>query len=91
MRRRTPPAHRRSRAIGTIPRDRVTTLALGAGLDDLTGVLRWVDHRVVETAAGTTVIQVRGEDHGRLAMTVARIALTTSVRVIEPDDLARVR
>jgi predicted DNA-binding transcriptional regulator YafY len=77
-----------ARAIGSIPRELTATLALGAELDDLTEVLRWVDHGVVETTTGATVIQIRGEDHGRLAMTVARIALTTSVRVIEPDDLA---
>lgn len=75
-------------AIGSVPRDRVATLALGAGLDDLDEVLRWVDHQVVETSGEATVIHIRGEDRGRLAMTVARIALTTSVRVIEPDDLA---
>ncbi|ROS25970.1 WYL domain-containing protein [Cellulomonas sp. PhB150] len=74
-------------AIGSIPRERVATLALGAALDDLAEVLRWVDHEVVEATSGGTVIQIRGEDDGRLAMTVARIALTTSVRVIEPDDL----
>ncbi|MDP3893758.1 YafY family protein [Nocardioides sp.] len=78
-----------ARAIGSIPRERVATLALGAELDDVREVLRWVDHIVVEVATGAAVIQIRGEDHGRLAMTVARIALTTSVRVIEPDDLAR--
>lgn len=77
-----------ARAIGSIPRERVATLALGAELDDVEDVLRWVDHVVVETATGATVIQIRGEDLGRLAMTVARIAFTTSVRVIEPDDLA---
>jgi len=76
-------------AIGSVPRERVATLALGAELDDLTEVLRWVDHRVVESTTGGTVIEIRGEDRGRLAMTVARIALTTSVHVIEPDDLAR--
>ncbi|WP_328530470.1 WYL domain-containing protein [Nocardioides sp. NBC_00368] len=77
-----------ARAIGSIPRERVATLALSAGLDDLADVLQWVDHSVVEAAAGATVIQIRAEDIGRLAMTVARIALTTSVRVIEPDGLA---
>lgn len=79
-----------ARALGSVPRERVATLALGADLDGLAEVLRWVDHEVIETTTGGTVIQIRGEDHGRLAMTVARIALTTSVRVIEPDDLARV-
>lgn len=78
-----------ARAIGSIPRGRVATLALGAALADVTEVLRWVDHRVVETTTGATWIQIRGEDNGRLAMTVARIALTTPVHVIEPDDLAQ--
>lgn len=77
-----------ARAIGSIPRERVATLKLGAGLDDVRDVLRWVDHVVVETKAGATVIQIRGEDLGRLAMTVARIAFSTPVRVIEPDELA---
>ena len=43
---------------------------------------------MVETAPGATVIQIRGEDLGRLVMTIARIALTTSVRVMEPHDVA---
>lgn len=77
-----------ARAIGAIPREVVATLALGAGLDDLAEVLRWVDHEVVETSAEATVVRVRGEDVGRLAMTVARLALTASVRVIEPLELA---
>ena len=76
-------------AIGSTPRDRVAVLVLGAPLDDLADVLRWVDHEVREAAAGSTVVEVRGEDVGRLAMTAARLALTTSVRVIEPDDLGR--
>lgn len=77
-----------ARAIGSVPRERSATLALGSEPDDLADVLRWVDHDVVETASGTTVVCIRGEDVGRLAMAVARIALITSVRVIEPDDLA---
>lgn len=77
-----------ARALGAAPRERVATLALGAAHDDLADVLRWVEHRVVQTAPGATVVQVRAEDVGRLAMTVARIALVTSVRVIDPDDLA---
>lgn len=77
-----------ARAISSIPRERVATLALGAELDDLTEVLRWVDHVVVESTPGATMIQIRGEDLGRLVMTIARIALTTSVHVIEPDDVA---
>jgi predicted DNA-binding transcriptional regulator YafY len=76
-------------AIGAVPRERVATVVLDAGLDDLSEVLRWVDHRVVETAAGAVVVQVRGEDVGRLALTIARLALSVPVRVVEPDDVVR--
>ncbi|MBU2695591.1 YafY family protein [Pimelobacter sp. 30-1] len=81
------PAAYVARATGSVPRDRVATLALGAGPDDLREVLRWVDHVVVETTTGATIVRIRGEDVGRLAMTVARIAFTTPVEVVEPDDL----
>ncbi|MFE6237355.1 helix-turn-helix transcriptional regulator [Cellulosimicrobium sp. NPDC057862] len=75
-------------ALGATPRERVATLVLDAGPDDLAEVLRWVDHDVVDAASGAVVVQVRGEDVGRLAMTVARLALSVPVRVVEPDDLA---
>src|SRR5690606_15732380 len=78
-----------ARAVGPIPREGVATLSLGAGVGDLAEVLRWVDHDVVEATARTTVIRIRGEDEGRLAMTVARIALAAPVRVVEPGALAR--
>lgn len=74
--------------IGAGPRGRVATVVLDAGLDDLAGVLRWVDHDVVDAASGAVVIRIRGEDVGRLAMTVARLALSAPVRVVEPDDVA---
>lgn len=76
-------------AIGAIPRGRVATLVLAAEPDDLTEVLRWEDHEVVESAPGAVVVRIRGEDVGRLALTVARLALSTPVRVVEPDDVAR--
>ncbi|QJW36239.1 helix-turn-helix transcriptional regulator [Cellulosimicrobium protaetiae] len=75
-------------ALGAIPRERVATLVLDAEPDDLTEVLRWVDHDVVDAAPGAVVVRIRGEDVGRLAMTVARLALGAPVRVVEPDDLA---
>ncbi|MFB7890511.1 helix-turn-helix transcriptional regulator [Cellulosimicrobium cellulans] len=75
-------------ALGAVPRERVATLVLDAGLDDLAEVLRWVDHDVVDAAPGAVVVRIRGEDVGRLAMTVARLALSASVRVVEPEDLA---
>ncbi len=66
----------------------VATLAIHAALTDLEDVLRWVDHTPMEEGAGSCVIQVRSEDIGQLAMTVARIALTAPVAVIEPTELA---
>ncbi|WP_454729661.1 helix-turn-helix transcriptional regulator [Cellulosimicrobium protaetiae] len=78
-----------AQAIGAIPRERVATVVLDAELDDLAEVLRWTDHEVVGTATGAVVVQVRGEDVGRLALTVARLALGAPVRVVGPDEVAR--
>jgi predicted DNA-binding transcriptional regulator YafY len=64
------------------------TLVIDAGLDELADVLRWVDHTPVKTDGVSCSIEIRGEDLGRLAMTVARIALTAPVAVIEPTELA---
>ncbi|ARU50384.1 DNA-binding transcriptional regulator [Cellulosimicrobium cellulans] len=75
-------------ALGAVPRERVATLLLDARLDDLAEVLRWVDHDVVDAASGAVRVRIRGEDVGRLALTVARLALSAPVRVVEPDDLA---
>lgn len=79
-----------ARALGSVPREEVALLVLGAELDGLREVLRWVDHEVVETTSASTTIRVRGEDVGRLAMTVARLALTCPVRVEDAEDLAHV-
>lgn len=75
-------------ALGSTPRHREATIAISASFADLEGVLRWVDHTPVEREAGSCSVQIRGEDLGRLAMTVARIALTAPVAVIEPAELA---
>ncbi|WP_314677000.1 hypothetical protein [uncultured Rhodococcus sp.] len=47
-----------------------------------------IDHTPIEVAADRCLVQIRSEDLGRLAMTVARIALTAPVVVIEPTELA---
>ena len=77
-----------ARAIGATPGDQEATLVVGATASDLADVLRWIDHTPVEQRTGSTVIRVRGQDLGRLAMTVARIALVAPVTVVEPPPLA---
>ncbi|MBT0993361.1 WYL domain-containing protein [Cellulomonas sp. DKR-3] len=76
-----------ARAIGSTPRDTEATLVVRAAPADLADVLRWVEHSVVEQRARTTTIRVRGEDEGRLALTVARIALVAPLTVVDPPRL----
>lgn len=75
-------------SIGSIPRSHEANLAVDAAFADLEGVLRWVDHAPIELGPDSCVVQIRSEDLGRLAMTVARIALSARVVVIEPAELA---
>jgi predicted DNA-binding transcriptional regulator YafY len=75
-------------SIGPTPRHREATLAIRATFDQLEGVLRWVEHTWIEREEGRSLVQIRSEDLGRLAMAVARIALTAPVTIIEPAELA---
>ena len=75
-------------SLGSIPRHHEATLAINAAFAELEDVLRWVDHTPVEMDAQSCLVQIRSEDLGRLAMTIARIALTAPVAVIEPAELA---
>lgn len=75
-------------SLGPAPRPVEARLAIQARFADLEGVLRWFDHTPVEVDGDHCVVVIRGEDVGRLAMTVARIALTARATVIEPAALA---
>ena len=75
-------------SLGSIPRHHEATLAVHTAFADLEDVFRWVDHTPVKMDAASCLVQIRSEDLGRLAMTVARIALTAPVAVIEPTELA---
>ncbi len=75
-------------SLGSTLRHEEATLAIGAALAELDDVLRWVDHTPIQLEAASCVIEIRSEDLGRLAMTVARIALTAPVAVLEPAELA---
>ena len=74
-------------SVGHTPRHASATLAIDADLAGLEPVLRWIDHVPVESREESCVVEIRGEDLGRLAMTVARLALTAPVRVLEPPEL----
>lgn len=74
-------------SLGSI-RHEEATLAINATLVELEDVLRWVDHTVVKVDRDMCLVQIRSEDHGRLAMAIARIALTAPVTTIEPTELA---
>jgi predicted DNA-binding transcriptional regulator YafY len=75
-------------SIGAIPRHLEATLAVSAAFAALEGAFRWVDHTPIELGADSCLVRIRGDDLGRLALTVARIALTAPVAVIEPAELA---
>ena len=75
-------------SLGPMLRQHNATLAIDASLADVADVLRWVDHTPVKTDATSCLVEIRSEDLGRLALTVARIALPGPVAVIEPTDLA---
>jgi len=76
-----------ARSLGATPRLAEARLVVHASIAELDAVLRWVDHTPLELESGRTVIRIRSEDLGRLTMTVARIALTAPVTVIEPPEL----
>ncbi|NMM87975.1 DNA-binding transcriptional regulator [Rhodococcus sp. SRB_17] len=74
-------------SLGPTPRNLDAKLTIHAAFDELEGVLRWIDHTPIEVEADRCLVQIRSEDLGRLAMAVARIALTAPVVVIEPVEL----
>jgi predicted DNA-binding transcriptional regulator YafY len=75
-------------SIGSTPRHHEAKLAIQAMFAELEGVLRWIDHTPIEVEGDCCLVQIRSEDLGRLAMAVARIALTAPVTVVEPAELA---
>ena len=77
-----------ARALGSPPRRDEATIAIHAPFAEADDVLQWVDHTIETTDAESCLVQIRSEDLGRLALTVARIALTVPVEVIEPVELA---
>jgi predicted DNA-binding transcriptional regulator YafY len=75
-------------SIGSTPRHHEAKLAIQAMFAELEGVLRWIDHTPIEVEGDCCLVQIRSEDLCRLAMAVARIALTAPVTVVEPAELA---
>ncbi|WP_194408613.1 helix-turn-helix transcriptional regulator [Microbacterium cremeum] len=77
-----------AQSIGPGLPQRSATLAVRATFAELDDVLRWIDHTPIGVEADTSLVQIHSEDLGRLAMAVARIALTAPVSVAEPAELA---
>ena len=75
-------------AIGRSPRHYEATLVIHAPFAEVEGALRWADHTLEETRTDQCVVGIRSEDLGRLAMTVAEIALAATVTVVEPIELS---
>jgi predicted DNA-binding transcriptional regulator YafY len=75
-------------SIGSTPRHHDAKLAIRATFAELEGVLRWIDHTPIEVEGDCCLVQIHSEDLGRLAMSVARLALTAPVTVVEPAELA---
>lgn len=75
-------------SLGSTPRHHEAALTIQARFAELEGVLRFIDHSPIEVEGDCCLVQIRSEDLGRLAMTVARIALTAPVTVVEPAELA---
>ncbi|MEJ1154166.1 YafY family protein [Microbacterium marmarense] len=75
-------------SIGHTARAHDATLVIHRPFAEIEGVLRWADHTLREEHAEHCVVGIRNEDLGRLAMTVAEIALDAPVSVIEPPELA---
>ncbi|WP_240740923.1 WYL domain-containing protein [Deinococcus sp. Arct2-2] len=77
-------------SLASTPRQAEARITVQASFAELESVLRWVDHTPFEGETNCNTITIRSEDLGRLAMTVARIALTAPITVIEPAELAAV-
>ena len=76
-----------ARSIDSTGSHDVARLVIHATFTELEGVLRWADHTLIEAEADRCVVEVRGEDIGRLVMMIAEIALAAPVTVIDPPDL----
>lgn len=77
-----------ARSIGHGRAHHDATLVIRKPFAEVEGVLQWADHTLREEHAEHCVVGIRGEDLGRLAMTVAEVALTAPVSVLEPAELA---
>ena len=74
-------------SIGPALRRLDATIVIHARWPELETELRWVDHTAVDVNGDSCVIQLHSEDLGRLALAVARMALTARVTVLEPPEL----
>lgn len=75
-------------SLGSTPRHEQARLVIDAPFAEVEPVLRFIEHTPITLEAARSVVEIRSEDLGRLAMAVARIALTAPVTVVEHTELA---
>lgn len=75
-------------SIASIPRELETLVAVRASYEQVAEALSWVDHTPVDTEADSCTIRLRANKLDSLVMAVVRLALSASVRVVEPRALA---
>ena len=75
-------------ALKSVPRQHRAKLAVDITIEEIGDVLQWVDHTATAKSTESCVVEIRGDDLEWLAMTVAHIALSASVEVVEPPELA---
>jgi predicted DNA-binding transcriptional regulator YafY len=75
-------------SIASIPRELETLVAVTAPYEQVAEALSWVDHTPIDTEADSCTIRLRADKLDSLVMAVARLALSASVRVVEPRAVA---
>ncbi len=75
-------------SMASLPRQLEALVAVDASPGQMADALSWVNHTVVDGGTDWCTIRLRADQLDSLVMAVARLALRTSVEVIEPQGLA---
>ena len=75
-------------SLSSIPREIEALVAVGAPFTQVEDVLRWTEHSLVETEPDTCVVRLRTDNLDWLVLTIAHLALTAQVTVVEPAEVA---
>jgi predicted DNA-binding transcriptional regulator YafY len=75
-------------SVASIPRDIETLVAVQAPYEQVAEALSWVENTPVDTEIDSCTIRLGANQLESLVMTLARVALRSPVRVIEPSVVA---